>query len=109
MLGGLNQRQMEKMMKQLGMKTENIDAVEVIIRTKDKEIVVENPSVQKINAMGQQTIQIQGNIVERDIQNFSEEDIKLVAEQGKVSQERAREVLDETNGDIAEAILKLQK
>jgi len=109
MIGGLNPKQMEKMMKQLGMKVEEIDAEVVIIRTKEKEIVIEKPSVQKVNMMGQDTFQIQGNVVERNLESFNEEDVKLVMEQAGVSEDLAREVLKETNGDIAEAILRLEE
>ena len=109
MLGKLNQKQVEKMMRQMGMKAEEIDAVEVIIKTKDKELLIENPVVQKINIMGQDSIQIQGNIIERSLEKYSEEDVNMVVEQANVSVEEARALLDETNGDIAEAILKGSK
>ncbi|MBR9707128.1 MAG: nascent polypeptide-associated complex protein, partial [Candidatus Diapherotrites archaeon] len=37
------------------------------------------------------------------------EDISMVAEQANVSAEKAKEALEAVNGDIAEAILNLQK
>ena len=39
---------------------------------------------------------------------ISEEDVALVAEQAGVSLEEARRALEETGGDIAAAILRLQ-
>ena len=92
-------------MKQMGMKTENIDALEVIIRTKDKEIVVSNPVVQKINMMGQESIQVQGDIVERELKEYNEEDIKLVMDQTGVDKDKAIELLEKSDGNIAQAIL----
>ena len=55
--------------------------------------------------MGQESLQISGEIEEEGI---PEEDIKIVAEQAKVSEKEAEKALKESNGDIAEAILKLK-
>lgn len=102
----MNPRAMKQAMKRMGIKEEPIDSYEVIIKTKDKNLVIRNPQVSKINMMGQETIQVVGNIEEESV--ISEEDIKTVAEQANVSEEDARKVLEETSGDLAEAILKLQ-
>ncbi|MCK4335848.1 MAG: nascent polypeptide-associated complex protein, partial [Candidatus Aenigmarchaeota archaeon] len=61
----INPKQMERMMKQMGMQMSQIDAEEVIIKTPDKEIVISNPQVSKVKAMGQETFQITGEISER--------------------------------------------
>ena len=95
-------------MKQMGMQMSQIDAEEVIIKTPDKEIVISNPQVSKVKAMGQETFQITGEISERPREDISEEDVEMVAEQAKVSKEEARETLEETK-DIAEAIMRLKK
>lgn len=102
----LNPKQMEKAMRRMGMQMEQIDAEKVIIKTSDKDIVISNPSVSKINMMGQEVFQITGNTEEGE--KFSEEDVQMVADQAGVSVEEAKRVLDETN-DIAEAILRLKK
>ena len=52
MIPGMNPRQMQQAMKKMGIKQEEIDALAVIIRTRDKDIILRNPSVQKINMMG---------------------------------------------------------
>jgi nascent polypeptide-associated complex subunit alpha len=105
----LNPKQMEKMAKQLGMKMEQIDAEQVIIKLQaGGEIVIDNPQVSKINVMGQDTFQITGDITEKDEEESDEDDVEIVAEKAGVSQDEARRVLDETN-DIAEAILKLKE
>ena len=55
MIPGMNPRDMQRAMKRLGIKQEEIDAREVIIRTSDKEIIIQNPQVSKVNMMGQET------------------------------------------------------
>ncbi len=103
--GKINPRQMKKMMKQLGMEMEELAAREVVIKLEDREIVIENPSVSVVKAMGQKTYQITGE--EREVTSIPEEDVKLVAEQAGVSLEEAREALEKTGGDLAEAIVLL--
>ena len=105
----LNPKDMEKMMKKMGIKQEEIPATEVIIKTLDKDLVIHNPQVSKVNAMGQETFQITGDVEEVSPQSFSDEDVKTVAEQAHVSQEKARAALEESQGDLAQAILKLQQ
>ena len=58
--------------------------------------------------MGQESFQITGEIEERSEGKFSEDDIKMVAEQAGVSAEDAKKALLEF-GDIAEAIIHLKK
>jgi len=103
----LDKRALEKAMKSLGMKQQTIDAEEVVIKTKDKDIVIENPGVALIDMAGQKIFQISGEIIERQRFPFSEDDIRLVMEKSKSSYENAKSALEET-GDIAEAILKLK-
>ena len=64
-MGRMNPRMMKKLQKQLQSATEEIDATEVIIRTKDKELYFSNPSVSAMNMMGQQSYQIVGEPEER--------------------------------------------
>jgi nascent polypeptide-associated complex subunit alpha len=110
MFPGMNPRKMQQMMKKMGIKQVDIPATEVIIKTEDKEIVITEPNVAKVNMMGQETFQITGSIHEREKETkpeISEDDIKTVAEQAKVSLEKAKEAIEEANGDLAEAIMKL--
>ena len=111
-MGRMNPRMMKKLQKQLKNSTEDIDATEVIIRTKDKEIYFNNPSVTSMNMMGQQSYQIVGEPQERGLgggetTSIPEEDIELVASQAGVSHEEAKEALEECGGEPAEAIIKL--
>jgi len=103
----MGEKQMEKMMKQMGIKTDHIDATEVIIKCKDKDIIVSNPQITKIDMKGAQSFQIAGEVSERGKEKFSDEDIKMVADQTGKTMAEAKLALDET-GDIAEAIMKLK-
>lgn len=103
---------MQQAMKKMGIQQTEIPAVEVIIRTEDKEIVISNPSVQKVNMMGQESFQISGNVEERKISSvpeISEDDIKTVMEQTGADAEAAKKALEDAKGDLAEAILKLKE
>jgi len=107
MFPGMNPKQVEQAMKKLGIKQQNIEAYEVIIKTKDKNLIIKDPQVVKMNMMGQDSLQITGEIVEEN--NISEDDVNTVAEQANVSKEQAREALEKNHGDLAAAILELQK
>ena len=95
-MGRMNPRMMKKLQKQLQSATEEIDATEVIIRTKDKEYYFSNPSVSAMNMMGQQSYQIVGEPEERalgsseETTNIPQEDIDLVASQAGVSPDKAK-------------------
>ena len=111
MFPGMNPREMQKAMKRLGIKQEEIDAELVIIKTHDKDWVIRNPQVSRVNMMGQETFQVTGSIeeVEKDAKaEINEEDIDTVIEQTSCTREEAVKAIDESNGNLAEAILKLQ-
>jgi nascent polypeptide-associated complex subunit alpha len=111
MMPGMNPRQVQAMMKQMGMQQVDVPAEQVIIRTADKDIVIDNPQVARVTMMGQQTYQITGAAREekRSVTYVpSEEDVATVAEQAGVAKELAQQALVAKDGDIAEAILSLQ-
>ena len=87
MIPGMNKKQMKQMerqMKKMGMKMEDLEGVrEVIIRFDEKELVIDNPSVSLMNVMGQETYQIE--------------------------LDEAKTALEECKGDLAEAIMKLNQ
>ena len=112
MIPGMNPRDMQKAMKRLGIQQQDIDAVEVIIKLHDKDIVVSSPQVAKVNMMGQESFQISGVVHERahsSEPDISPEDVQAVIEQTGVSRERAIEVVKKHHGDLAAAILELQE
>lgn len=110
-------RQMEKQMKKMGMNMRDLDDVEqVVITLKDKEIVIKNAEVSIMKAMGQETYQIVGDAEERikssdssveEVLEISDDDIDLVASQTGVSKDEAKKALEEADGDLAEAIMRL--
>ena len=105
MFGGINPKQMNALMKQMGIKQKQVPATEVIIKG-EKSYIVKNPSVTLIEAQGQKTFQVMG-----DIEEFQDnsEDIKMITEQTGASEEEAKKALEEADGDLAEAIMKLKK
>lgn len=116
MIPGMNPKQLKQMqrqMKKMGMKMEDIEGVEeVIIRCSDKDIVISPAEVNVMNVMGSDTYQVTGEAreVEKEIElEITGEDIEIVANQCNVSKEDAESALIEAKGDLAEAILKLNQ
>jgi nascent polypeptide-associated complex subunit alpha len=112
MIPGMNPRKMQQMMKQMGIQQQDIEATEVIIKTADKELIISNPSVQRVNMMGQINFQISGEVEERSLAttpDINEDDVKTVMEQASCSEEEAKEAIEKAEGDLAEAIMSLSK
>ncbi len=96
------------------------DVEEVIIRFADKETVIYNPSVRKAfipGMMDSDTWQVVGPGIDRPRGsesgatagvNINEADVELVMAQTGASEEAVRKVLEEENGDLAGAIVKLK-
>ncbi len=129
--GPRNQRQMELMMRRLGMKTEEVPGVEeVVVRTRTHEHVFRAPEVTILTVQGVRTYQVVGAPEIRPRgpappagsvgpsaraapsapaapATPPEEDIRLVMEQANVSREEAIEALCQSGGAPAEAILKI--
>ena len=104
----INPKQMEKAMKRMGIQSQDIDAEEVIIRTAQKEIIIANPQVSRINMMGQDTFQVSGEVSEKSRARFSEEDIRLIMQRTGADRAKVMQVLEDTD-DMAETIMKLKK
>ncbi|HWR27303.1 MAG TPA: nascent polypeptide-associated complex protein [Candidatus Thermoplasmatota archaeon] len=112
MPGKMNSRQLAQMMKRFGINVKNIDNVEkVLIQTDTKEYVFDSAEVTVMEAQGQKTFQIIGEPIVKnrgaETQDTQKEDVKLIMEQTGKSEAEVRKALKETNGDLAEAILKL--
>ncbi len=106
MLQGINPKQMQRMMEQMGMKSQEVKASKVIIEKEGSQIIITEPQITEISMQGQRTFTIAGRVEEKPI--TKEEDVKLVMEKTGASKEKAEQALNECNGDIAEAIMKLQ-
>ena len=99
-------------MQRMGIQQQDVAASEVIIRCQDKDIVIENPQVAKVNMMGQETWQITGKAIEKartSEPDIKEEDIQTVMQQANVSKDEALAAIKEAKGDLAQAILNLSQ
>ena len=104
---GMDPKKMQQMMKQLGMKMDNIPASQVIIKTSSGDIVVDEPQVIKTIMQGQVVFQVSGNVKEKSI---SDEDVKLIIEQTGINdKEKIKEILQKNNGDVAKTIMQLKE
>lgn len=106
-------REAKRMMQRMGMSMDAVEEVkEVIIKTTNKEIVIEEPEVAVLAVQGQKIYQVTGGkITEKTVERklaIPEEDIRLVADQTGKSIEEARRALEDSGGDLAKAILLLQ-
>ena len=83
---------------------------EVIIRTVEKDLVIKNANVSEMKVKGSKIFQVVGDDIEermREKPKFTRDDVLLVAQQAKVSEAKAEQALKDTNGDLAQAILRL--
>ncbi|MFH1317202.1 MAG: nascent polypeptide-associated complex protein [Candidatus Woesearchaeota archaeon] len=112
MFPGVNPKMMKQAMKKMGMQQVDIDATQVIIKTPEKNLIIDNPEVAKVTAMGQETFQISGEVREEAISSepdISEDDIQTVMDQTNCSEQEAKEAIEKSEGDLAQAILELKK
>ena len=95
----INPKKMQEAMKQMGIAQEEIPATKVIIEKDNSNIVIENPSVTKINVQGTESFQISGDVKEENkIEEISEKDIKTVMEKTNCSEETAKKTLEKNTG-----------
>jgi len=108
MFGGVNPRQMQGMMKKMGISQDEINASKVIIElTNGEKMIIDKPSVMKIKMQGQTSFQITGEErIESNVVKDTEEDIKTIIEKTGASEDEAKAALEKT-GDLAEAIMEL--
>lgn len=125
---GMSPKQMERMMKKMGIEQKEVEGVrEVIFRFDDKEWVVSNAQVTMVKQANNESFQVSGTRSERGLagdvsakakevdtvvevkkKEIPMEDAALVASQTGVNIEIAKQALEETDGDLAAAILKLR-
>ena len=107
MMPNMDPKQMQQMMRQMGISTKEIPAKRVVIEGDGENIVIEEPQVMEISAQGESSFQVSGKVSREEA--ISEEDVELVMEKSGASREKAIEALKKSNGDIAEAILSLSQ
>ncbi len=117
--GRMHPRQMQLMMKRLGMTSEGLPGVEeVVVRTATEEFVFDAPEVAVLTVQGVTTYQIVGTPRRRPRgaaptapapppPGPPEEDLRLVMEQAGVDRSEATRALLAHDGQPAEAILAI--
>jgi nascent polypeptide-associated complex subunit alpha len=107
MLPSMDPQKMQEMLKKLGMKMDNIQANQVIIKTDSGDITIDEPQVIKTTMKGQVVFQVSGNVKEK---TFTDEDVKLIVEQTNVKdEEKIKKLLQQNNGDVAKTIIQLKE
>src|SRR6056297_1317774 len=90
----MNSRQMKQAMKKMGVSQDQIAAEKVIIKLADRDLVIDEPEVAKVDMMGQKTFQVVGEVREEihdSAPKIEEEDIQTVIDQTGANRD---EVLD---------------
>jgi nascent polypeptide-associated complex subunit alpha len=111
MIPGMNPRQMQQMMKQMGIQQVDVEATRVIIECPDKRLVIDQPQVARVTMMGQQTWQITGAAREEarsSAPEITDEDVQTVVDATGVSENEARAAIEQADGDLAQAIMTLK-
>jgi len=102
---------MKAMMKKLGMQVEQIeDVLSIVIKTPKGNYIFDAAEVTAMTMQGTTTYQVIGEPrFEEAAPDIPKEDITMVAAQANVPEEKAKEALVTTKGDIAEAIMLLSR
>jgi len=107
MFPSMDPQKMQQMLKKLGMKMDNIPANKVIIKTNSGDITIDEPQVIKTTMKEQVVFQVSGNVKEK---TFTDEDVKLIAEQTGVEDKgKIKKLLQQNNGDVAKTIIQLKE
>ena len=105
-------RKMRRQMDKMGLQMEEMsDVREVIIRTNKNEIILPEPAVSRLKIKEGYMYTVSADTYEEkelEVRTFPDEDIEIVSQRAGVSDERAKEMLAETDGDVIEAIVRLQ-
>jgi len=108
MFGNINPKQMQGMMKKMGIAQMELNAKRVIIECADKKIILDDPSVVKISMQGNVSYQISGPEHEETEEKFNDSDVKMVMDKTGKSREAVIDFLKKNDGDIALAIIELK-
>ena len=108
----INPREANRMMAKMGMQVKQVDDVSrVVIEAAGKKIIIEGPEVAIVTVQGQTMYQIGGGKAREEVPAApsSTDDAKLVAAQAGVSVEEASKALQQSGGDLAQAIVMLKQ
>jgi nascent polypeptide-associated complex subunit alpha len=110
MIPNVNPKQMGKLMAQMGIKSEEVEAERVVIEKRDgSSIVITDPAVTRIEMKGRASFQVAGNVGVEESGKKEEGDAEIIVKETGCSKEKAEKALEESDGDLAEAILKVQE
>ena len=108
----MDNRQARRMFDKMGLSMNEIKNVKkVIIQTVDRELLLEGASVFEIKAKDTRVFQVTAQTVTEaalTAPKYIEDDVVLVMTSAGVNREKAIVALDEADGDIALAILRLK-
>ena len=108
MFGGKpDPKKVEQIMKKLNMKVQQIEAEEVVIRTKDKDIIISRPEIMLADMMGREVYQVSGEVSERTLVN--EDDVRMVMDKTGKDRDTVVKKLEELDNDLAKAIMELKE
>ncbi|KHO47489.1 MAG: nascent polypeptide-associated complex protein [archaeon GW2011_AR5] len=108
MFGGKpDPKKVEQIMKKLNMKVQQIEAEEVVIRTKDKDIIISRPEIMLADMMGREVYQVSGEVSERILVN--EDDVRMVMDKTGKDRDTVVKKLEELDNDLAKAIMELKE
>ncbi|MEA3248189.1 MAG: nascent polypeptide-associated complex protein [Nanoarchaeota archaeon] len=108
MFPGMNAAKMQGMMKKMGISQTPLNVKRVIFEIEEGNLIIDEPSVIRVMMQGQETYQVSGEAREEELKSFSEEDVAMVVEKTGKGENEVREALGMSEGDIAEAIMKLK-
>ena len=108
MFGGKpDPKKVEQIMKKLNMKVQQIEAEEVIIRTKEKDIIISRPEIMLADMMGREVYQVSGEVSERTLVN--EDDVRMIMDKTGKDRDIVVKKLEELDNDLAKAIMELKE
>jgi nascent polypeptide-associated complex subunit alpha len=107
MLGRPDPKNLEKMMKKLNMNVQEVPAEMVVIKGKDKNIIISKPEIMLANMMGRDIYQITGEVSESF--PVKEDDIRMVMEKTGRDRATVEKKLEELSNDLARAIVELKE
>lgn len=104
---GNDPKKIQQMMKKLNLNVRQIEAETVIIKAKDKEIIINKPEIMIADMMGKEVYQITGEVYEKT--PADESDISLVMEKTGKDRNTVVRKLEELNNDLAKTIRELKQ
>ena len=108
----MSPREANRMMSRMGMQVQQVeDVTRVVIESASKKIIIDEPEVAIVTVQGQKVYQIGGGRTREEGSTVatSQDDAKLVAAQAGVSIDQAASALQQSGGDLAQAIILLKQ